>query len=104
VNTDDADELVPFQDVRIIRSTAPAMFCRIGERNVWLPRGHISGNLWSAGDRGKLFIRRWVARDRHLIDVNAGTPIPRPRSSVRLQLVRGDRSATRDGGLPTASR
>ena len=62
-----ADDLVPFQDVRVVRSTAPALLCRIGDKNVWLPRSHISGKLWCTGDRGKLFIRRWVARDRNLI-------------------------------------
>ena len=97
--TEDADDLVPFQDVRVIRSTAPALLCRIGERSVWLPRGHISGRLWCAGDRGKLFIRRWVARDRHLIDLHGTaitslTPSPSPpRLPVRLHLVRGDRNA-----------
>jgi len=66
--TEDVDDLVLFEDVKVIRSTAPALLCRIGERSVWLPRGHISGKLWCTGDRGKLFIRRWVARDRNLID------------------------------------
>jgi hypothetical protein len=65
--TDDVDDLVLFQDVRIIRTTAPALLCRIGDKSVWLPRLHISGKLWCTGDRGKLFIRRWVARDRHLM-------------------------------------
>ena len=95
---DNADDLVPFQDVRVIRSTAPALLCRIGERSVWLPRGHISGRLWCTGDRGKLFIRRWVTRDRHLIDLH-GAAIASPtrvplRSSLplRLHVVR-DRNA-----------
>ena len=79
MTTDDADDLVPFLDVRVIRSTAPALLCRIGEKNVWLPRGHISGRLWCTGDRGKLFIRRWVARDRQLIDLH-GVPIAAPSS------------------------
>jgi hypothetical protein len=26
--TDDADDLVPFQEVRVVRSTAPALLCR----------------------------------------------------------------------------
>ena len=65
---DDGDELMAFQNVRVIRSTAPALLCEIGDRRVWLPRRHISGKLWCRGDRGKLFIRRWVAHDRHLID------------------------------------
>ena len=95
--TDDADDLVVFLDVRVIRSTAPALLCRIGDRSVWLPRGHISGKLWCTGDRGKLLIRRWVARDRHLIDLHGAaitpvTPsISRLRLPVQLHLVRRDR-------------
>ena len=91
--TDDAD-LVLFQDVRVIRSTAPALLCRIGEKSVWLPRWHISGKLWCTGDRGKLFIRRWVARDRNLIDLKGAAisfPEPssvRPHLPVELHLVR----------------
>ena len=77
MTTDDADDLVPFQDVRVIRSTAPALLCRIGEKSVWLPRWHISGKLWCTGDRGKLFVRRWVARDRDLIDAQGALqPVP----------------------------
>ena len=96
--TDDADDLVPFHDVRIIRSTAPALLCQIGGKSVWLPRGHISGKLWCTGDRGKLFIRRWVALDRHLIDLSAasiGSPVlslSPPRLPSQLRLVRGDRN------------
>jgi hypothetical protein len=64
----DADDFVPFLDVRVISATAPALLCGIADRSVWLPRRHISGKLWCTGDRGKLFIRRWLARDRELID------------------------------------
>lgn len=96
---DDADDLVPFQDVRVIRSTAPALLCRIAERKVWLPRWHIAGKLYCTGDRGKLFIRRWVARDRHLIDLHGVaiaskvSSVLRPRGPVRLRLVRREREA-----------
>ena len=96
--TDNPDDLVPFEDVRVIRSTAPSLLCLIGEKSVWLPRGHISGKLWCAGDRGKLFIRRWVARDRHLIDLLGAaieSPAPsrsRPRLPGQLHLVRGHRN------------
>ena len=94
--TDDADDLVLFQDVKVIRSTAPALFCRIGERCVWLPRGHISGKLWCTGDRGKLFIRRWVARDRNLIDEQGAairSLVPSlSRLPTPLHLVREDRN------------
>ena len=94
---EDADDLVPFQNVRVIRSTAPALLCEIGDRRVWLPRGHISGKLWCTGDRGKLFIRRWVAQDRHLIGPHGADavaplepPISRRRPPGQLHLVRGD--------------
>jgi hypothetical protein len=91
---EDGDELVPFQDVRVIRATAPALLCRIAGRSVWLPRGHIVGKLCCTGDRGTLFVRRWVARDRHLIDIDGKAiqsptlSISRPRLPVRLHLVR----------------
>jgi hypothetical protein len=97
---ENADDLVPFLNVTVIRSTVPALLCRIGEKSVWLPRGHISGKLWCVGDRGKLFIRRWVARDRHLIDPHgaviaspAVSPSP-PRQPGQLHIVRGDRPPT----------
>jgi hypothetical protein len=94
---DDGDTLVLFQAVRVIRATASALLCRIGSRSVWLPRVHISGRLWCTGDRGKLLIRRWVARDRQLIDLDgvAIAPpvpsIPRLPTPSRLRLVRRDR-------------
>ena len=93
--TDDSDDLVPFQDVRVIRSTAPALLCRIGEKTVWLPRGHISGKLWCTGDRGKLFIRRWIARDRQLIDLHGaaiGAAAPSFSGPRVLELVRAHRN------------
>ena len=89
---ENADDLVPFLNVTVIRSTGPALLCRIGEKNVWLSRVHISGKLWSVGDRGKLFIRRWVARDRHLIEPE-DTVIESSSASNqpdRLHIVRGN--------------
>jgi hypothetical protein len=95
MHTTDPDDLIPFEDVRVVRSTAPALLCRIGARNVWLPRWHISGKLWCTGDRGKLFIRRWVARERNLVDEN-GAAIRSPilaHLPAALHLVRRERSA-----------
>jgi hypothetical protein len=86
MDTDNLDELMSFGDVRVIRATAAALFCRIGDRNVWLPRGHVSGKLWCAGDRGRLFIRRWVARDRQLIDARGLVEAPRVRALPRNRL------------------
>ena len=94
MTVENTDDLVLFQAVRVIRSTAAALLCRIGDRSVWLPRGHIRGKLWCAGDRGKLFIRRWVARDRQLIAPEGVAisrlvaSIPRPQAPSRLFLVR----------------
>ena len=91
---DDGDELVPFHDVRVVRASAPALLCRIASRCVWLPRGHIVGKLCCTGDRGTLFVRRCVARDRNLLDldgmaIQAPQPaISLPRLPVRLHLVR----------------
>jgi hypothetical protein len=65
----DPDDLVPFRDVLVLRSTAPALFCRIGERRLWLLRSQVSGKLWQAGDRGRLFVRRSVVVDQGLGDV-----------------------------------
>jgi hypothetical protein len=96
---DDANDLVLFQDVRVIRSTPPVLLCRIGGRSVWLPRTHISGKLWCTGDRGKLYVRRWVARERNLIDLH-GAAISSPEPSVvrshlpvELHLMRTDQDA-----------
>ena len=92
---EDPDDLVPFQDVRVIRSTGPAILCGIRDRLVWLSRAHVSGKLWCAGDRGTLFIRRSVARDRQLIGAStpdtftlAESSLSRRRPPTRLRLVR----------------
>ena len=92
--TDSADDLVLFEDVRVIGATGFALHCRIGRRCVWFPRAHISGRLWCTGDRGKLFIPRWVAQDTHLLDgpgTTAALPIPAPPG--RLRFARSDRRA-----------
>jgi hypothetical protein len=64
---DDSDELVAFHDVTILQATPPALLCRIGGEEVWLPRRHLAGKLWCAGDRGTLFVRYRVAREHRLL-------------------------------------
>jgi hypothetical protein len=44
-------------------------------------RAGIGGKLWGTGDRGNLFIRRWLARDRQLID-RRGMAISRLAPSI----------------------
>ena len=99
MTVNDPDAFCVFQDVRVLRSTAPALLCRIGSKRVWLPRRHIAGNLWCTGDRGKLSIRRWVALDRQLIHPPGTFAVlslvrspSRRRLPPLLHLVRGDRA------------
>jgi hypothetical protein len=66
MTTDEGDQFVAYQRVRIIRSTATALRCAITDKQVWLPREHVKGRLWSRGDCGTLLVRRWIALDRHL--------------------------------------
>ena len=63
----DADELVAFEQVRVLNVTSGAMRCLIGDKRVWLPRQHINGTLRCRGDSGRLLVRRWVAIDRKLV-------------------------------------
>jgi hypothetical protein len=95
---DHADDLVAFSNVRVIRSTAPALYCEIGDKRLWLPRRHISGRLFRRGDRGSLLIRRWVARDRCLFDASGSPTVAVPSASLSrrrlaspLQVVRRER-------------
>ncbi len=98
-----ADEFVVFQNVKLIGSTAQSLFCQIGDQRVWLPRRHTRGKLYGTGDRGQLLIRRWVACDRHLLDLlDRGTAPPiapfiaaRSLPGGRLHLVPSDRGAQR---------
>ena len=90
--SEDSDELVLFSDVRVMASTGAALLCRISGKNVWLPRWHVSGKLWRVGDRGKLFVRRWVASDRNLAAPHrpslASPSISPARLPARLRVVR----------------
>lgn len=94
------DGFVAVQNVRVIGSTAQTVHCRIGDRNVWLPRMHVVGRLTTTGNQRRLLVRRWVACDRHLIDVGgvatAATRVPSPRHhpGVQLHLVRSEPHAT----------
>jgi len=71
MTTEQSDDLdgvmVSFVDVTIVRAAAPALLCSIGERKVWLSRRDIAGKLWCTGDRGTLFVRYGVARERNLL-------------------------------------
>lgn len=82
--TGGGDDFVAFEDARVVRSTAPALLCLVQGREIWLPRMHVAGKLWCAGDRGKLLIRRWVALDRQLVTPSEqGALRSVPRAPVR---------------------
>ena len=94
---DDADDLVPFPNVRVIRSTGPALLCMVRNQRVWLLRSQVSGRLRRTGDRGRLLIRRAVASDRGLIQrpraqavSRLGRSVAQRRPRGQLYLVRGD--------------
>ncbi|HZR82668.1 MAG TPA: hypothetical protein VFD92_16355 [Candidatus Binatia bacterium] len=76
-----ADAYVTFSNVKIIRSTATALFCSIDDKCVWLPRGQTRGKPRSKGDRGTLLVRYAVALDRQLVkapDVEIPVASPDP--------------------------
>jgi hypothetical protein len=94
MTTCEVDELVAFERVRVVTSTAAALQCAIGDKRVWLPREHIKGRLWSRGDCGTLLVRRWIALDRQLRvpDVAAAVHVvcrgtPSPQATRRLRLL-----------------
>jgi hypothetical protein len=80
----DANELLAFERVRILNVASGALHCLIGRRRVWLPREHIKGTLWCAGDRGRLFVRRWVALDRNLVPPAAAQVVRLSRQALRV--------------------
>jgi len=84
---DDADDLVAFFPVRVITATVQALFCAVDGRRVWLPRHHIKGHLICRGDCGLLFIRRWLARDRHLTPHPVAPTVMRSRRQGRLYVL-----------------
>jgi hypothetical protein len=73
------DGFIAFENVRVVGATAQAVQCRIGNRVVWFPRIHVSGNLEVTRQTCRMLVRRWVAHDRHLValgDVTHPTSAP----------------------------
>ena len=61
-------ECVAFSQVEVVHESAWGLWCRVGGREIWVPRGQIlSDGLRHAGDCGTLVIPRWYARDWHLL-------------------------------------
>ena len=83
-----ADVMVSFVDVTIVRAAAPALLCRIGQRNVWLSRRDVAGKLWCAGDRGTLFLRYGLARELNLL----GSLKASARYALEVSCARSERS------------
>jgi hypothetical protein len=96
MSTEDADELVAYPHVRVLKSSAGALYCLIGDKRIWLPREHIKGRLWSRGDVGTLLVRRWIALDRHLAE-----PDEAPAVRLACQPLACDPPSGRLHGLPS---
>jgi hypothetical protein len=91
----DADELLVFRGVRVLKATAGALRCLIADRRVWLPRQHIKGRLLRPGDSGTLMVRRWIALDRRLMipaTLRLLSPVAMAHGARRLRLVRNGRA------------
>jgi len=100
----DGDEMVRFTDARVIRTTPPALLCAVAGKEVWIPRRHVSGKLWCAGDRGTLFLPRSLARDLALLppqrtaDVLPIGPAAAQRPRPARPALRAGRPVTRLAG------
>jgi hypothetical protein len=59
---------VEVSNVAVVGETDDALICRVGERDITILRHLIrGGEVWEAGDRGRLVIPYWVAADLRLI-------------------------------------
>ena len=59
-------ELV-FPDVVVLRETIEIVLCRVGVKQVWVPRQLLPPTLLHPGDSGSLSIARGLAQDIGLV-------------------------------------
>jgi hypothetical protein len=54
-----------FRAVEVIRDTGTAFLCLVGSQQVWVPLTEIryGSELSRMGDRGRLIVSRWFARN-----------------------------------------
>ncbi len=52
-----------FRDVLVLRDGPEMLLCRVGSKQVWVPRRVLPDGLSAAGDAGSLTIDRGLARD-----------------------------------------
>jgi len=68
-------DLVTFADVEVIRSAGPALLCRVGGKEVWIPCVNVvptdEATVRMPGDCGRLVIPRWLALNLGLVDTAA---------------------------------
>jgi hypothetical protein len=61
------DDSVAIDDVEVIREGGLALLCRLGGREIWIPRAQIlNGGVHAVGDRGTIVVPRWFAADHGL--------------------------------------
>jgi len=72
-------DTVHFDEVEVLGASGPDLECRIGKRNVMVPRLLIEpgSDLRQPGDRGKLVVHRWLAIGLGLVSPFSPPP-PRP--------------------------
>ena len=60
-------DTVAISNVEVIREGGLALLCRVGSREVWIPRAQIlNDGVRSLGDRGTIVVPRWFANDHGL--------------------------------------
>lgn len=62
------DDTEAIADVKTIRETAKALLCRIGKRDVWVPKSqiHDDSEVYKQGHEGKLVLSQWFAEQEGL--------------------------------------
>jgi hypothetical protein len=62
-------DTVDLDDVEVLREGGLAILCRIGAKEVWVPKAQMLNGtrIRTRGDRGRLVVPRWFALDQGLI-------------------------------------
>ncbi len=92
MSTESSDDIVPFMGVSVIRSTAPAVPCRMGATSIWLPRGHSRLRALFSASRGAIAVPiEHEGEGRRRADA---------RARFRTELREGQREADALGSVP----
>jgi hypothetical protein len=89
-----------FQSVQVISDAGTAFLCLIQEKQVWVPLDeiHYGSELAQVGDRGRLFVSQWFARNLRLRVRSAEPAHPldtKTAGATRADHMSGGRAAAR---------